>query len=615
MRQQPEDEKPDFLDPDQEEKKRPNSFLDDEELIEGEDGENQEEQAKEEEEEYLPITEPGSIWPLAFFIITTLTYLLLAIGSVNEKYVDFGDGNYLYISWRVMQGELLYSDLPSPQPPLLLFFGSILMGLAGGEDILVRLWQAIQHALTACCVVAIGRRMFTQNVIAYLAGSIYLFLPEGVWWSAGYQSEPLLVLLQCLNLLLFLSATRESKPTKALYASAVIGAMCCYVNMTALPYVLLQWVFVWLNFRHLFKEYAQAFLAPAILMLTFMLWYSSGQYIDHVFFRQVGTYPTESVNSALSYFISKLVTDGGDILHWEGGLVFASMAGILLFAGDESTRLFRSKPYIIWWAIFSLGSIVFVTKGGTVEYIFTIGEPAVALFSSFFICTFFMATGVPAPIGTGFQPPIQLGKWVLLVCLVIPAMVMKPLQLNYYTFTNSPVVFELSHDEMIAIQRVIQTKADEDDEILAPPYFAYHAKRKLVGNMSSLFILLHAYYTEWETLIEQRSLSFADGLPTRADPIISSALRPNYEPSAILQLAALFGREPQLAKDYPAIALFLEARDKILAGDVPVIVANTNHPFFHVPPLDDAIRKGMVRSQSQLNLANREENLIIYEAR
>lgn len=613
MQQPPEDEKPDLFDPKAEPEKRPNLLDDeDEEANESESPENETDEA---EDEYLPTIEPGSIGPLAFFIGATLVYLMFAIGSINEKYVDFGDGNYLYISWRVMLGELLYSDLPSPQPPLLLFLGSILMGLGGGEDIFIRLWQVIQHALTACCIVAIGHRIFAQNIIAYLAGAIYLFLPEGVWWSAGYQSEPLLILLQSLNLLLFLTAAREKQAGKILYASAVISALCCYVNMTALPYVLLQWFFVWLHFRPMLKGYALSFLTPAILMLTFMLWYSNGQYIDHVFFRQVGTYPTESMQGTFSYFISKLVTDGGDILHWEGGFVFASMAGILLFAGDESTKTFRAKPYIIWWAIFSLGSIIFVTKGGTVEYIFTIGEPAVALFASFFICTFFMATSVPAPFGSGFQPPIQLGKWVLLICLVVPALVMKPLLLNYYTFSNSPVVFELSHDEMLDIQRVIQSKADEDDEILAPPYFAYHAKRKLAGNMSSLFILLHAYYTEWEQLIKDRDLPFANELPTRSDTIISSPLRPNYEPSAILQLAALFGREPKLAETYPAIALFLDVRDKILSGKVPVIVANTNHPFFHVPPLDDAIRKGMMRSQSQLNLANREENLIIYESR
>lgn len=613
MKPTPEDDKPDLFDPDQEPQERRNLL--DEEEEESEESSAPEDAAEEAEEDYLPIVEPSSVWPIVFFTTATLLYLLLAIASINEKYVDFGDGNYLYISWRVMNGELLYQDLPSPQPPLLLFLGSVLMGLGGGEDIFIRLWQVIQHALTACCVVAIGHRIFTQNAVSYLAGAIFLFLPEGVWWSAGFQSEPLLILLQSLNLLLFLTAVREKEAGKILYASAIVSALCCYINMTSLPYVVLQWIFVFLHFRRLLKEYAIAFLTPAVLMLTFMLWYSGGQYIEHVFFRQVGTYPTESTNAMVTYFISKLVTEGGDILTWEGGFVFASLAGILLFAGDESTRNFRAKPYLIWWAIFSLGSIIFVTKGGTVEYIFTLGEPAVALFASFFICTFFLATGVPQPFGTGAQRVNQAGKWVLLICLVVPALLMKPIQLNYYSFTNSPRVFELSDAEMDQVRSMIQSKVREDQEILAPPYFAYHAKRKLVGNMSSLFILLHAYYSEWEQLIQKRDLPFADQLPTRKTSVMGTLLQPNYSPDAVLKLNALFSREPKLAEQYPAIALFLDVREKILEGKVPLIIANTNHPFFHVPPLDDAMRKGMVRSNQQLKLSNREENLIIFESK
>ncbi|MBZ0256248.1 glycosyltransferase family 39 protein, partial [bacterium] len=256
MRPTPEDDKPDLFDPDQEPQERRNLL--DEEEEESEESSVSEDAAEKAEEEYLPIVEPSSVWPIVFFTTATLLYLLLAIASINEKYVDFGDGNYLYISWRVMKGELLYQDLPSPQPPLLLFLGSVLMGLGGGEDIFIRLWQVIQHALTACCVVAIGHRIFTQNAVSYLAGAIYLFLPEGVWWAAGFQSEPLLILFQSLNLLLFLTAVREKKAGKVLYASAIISALCCYVNMTSLPYVVLQWVFVCLHFRHMLKEYALA---------------------------------------------------------------------------------------------------------------------------------------------------------------------------------------------------------------------------------------------------------------------------------------------------------------------------------------------------------------------
>jgi len=117
--------------------------------------------------------------------------------------------------------------MPCPQPPLLLFLGRFLLSLADGNVGLVRLWQVLQHVLTACCVWGITHRLFKQHAVSTLAGCTFLFLPEGVWWSAGYQSEPLLVFLQSFNLLLLLNAMAGEKPSPALYGAAFIAATRC----------------------------------------------------------------------------------------------------------------------------------------------------------------------------------------------------------------------------------------------------------------------------------------------------------------------------------------------------------------------------------------------------
>ncbi|MBD3267128.1 hypothetical protein GF373_10705, partial [bacterium] len=297
----------------------------------------------------------GSYAPLLFFVFASLLYMVLSIQIIDAKYVDFGDGNYLYLSWRLAEGEVLYQDLPSPQPPLHLFVGGALLWLTGGDPVLVRLWQVVQHVLIACCVVGIASRIFKNSAISFLAGTIYLFLPEGVWWAAGYQSEGLLILLQSFNVLLFLTAIEQEKPSLALYGSAVTSALCCFVNMTALPYMALQWFFVWFRYRHSFYRYSTALIVPGLLLFGYMVFYSNGQYLEHVFNRQVGTYPTDSLWGMLAYFAEKLYTEGGDILYYEGGFVFAAMAGLFLFAGDEENEF--AKDYTLWWGGFSIGSI------------------------------------------------------------------------------------------------------------------------------------------------------------------------------------------------------------------------------------------------------------------
>ncbi|MBN2328332.1 MAG: glycosyltransferase family 39 protein [Candidatus Omnitrophica bacterium] len=570
-----------------------------------------------------------------YFMAALILYVFLAMLSINGKYVDFGDGNYLYLSWRLSEGDVLYKDLPSPQPPFLLFWGSFLVGLLDGDPTLVRLWQIMQHALTACCVWGIAARLFNRPLFSAAAGSIYLFLPEGVWWAAGYQSEPLLILLQCFNLLLFLTAVQREGPSGFLYASAFVSALCAYVNMTAAPYIALQWFFVWLRFRRFLIPYSLALVIPGALIFIFMWIYSGGQYIEHVFFRQVGTYPANSVWGTITYFISKLYVEGGDIIFYEGGFVLASLLGMLLFYSLD-----RNNPvedYMLWWAIFSLGSIIFVTKGGTVEYIFTLGEPAVAVFSAYFLLTLFAASDVVFRLRS-FRKPVELGKCTVVLCFLLPVLLMKPLSLLIRTFSNGPLVlapsmqekgvFELSGEEMEKVRMYIQRNCPENKTLVAPPYYAFHAKRKLAENSSSLFILVHAYYTEWERLLETHDVPF--DLPGRNDVVVYrnfSERTPEgikrellynnegtyYNTQSVYDLADMFNRDPSLREEFPAIALFLDIRRQIMNKEVGLIVKNMTHFFFYVPPLHQAIRDFCVPIEPPLELNNREEHIVFYK--
>jgi len=566
----------------------------------------------------------GKARPVALFLSALLAYLLLAALAIDHKYVDYGDGNYLYISWRLAEGEVLYKDMPSPQPPLLLFLGSWLLFFTNGDPILVRLWQILQHALTACCVYGIAARLFNRPRISAWAGILFLFLPEGVWWSAGFQSEPLLILLQSFNVLLLLGALEREKPSTALYGAALFSVLTCFTNMTALPYAALQWFFVWLHFRRLFLAYSLAFLVPGFLGFVGMMIYSHGQYVDDIFFRQVGTYPADSLGMALSYFIGKLYQEGGDILFWEGGFVFAALAGILLYAGDESRA--RHKSYMIWWAVFSAGSIIFVTKGGTVEYIFTIGEPAVAVFSAYFLVHLFQAAGVTFQ-GASLKDPLHLGKAVLLLCLFLPALLMKPASLLYRTFSGGPIsfstfyegsVFELSSAEMDKVTLYIQRHCPPEKQIISPPYYAFMAKRKIAQNATCLFILAHAYFNEWEKLSRSRDLSFS--LPTRNQVRVVGGpadftYEVDYNTQAIYDLAALFQNEPALQTEYPVIYQFLKVREDIMNRRVGLILKNTKHLYYAIHPLHQALRDFCEPLEPQLELNNREEKIVFYRVK
>jgi hypothetical protein len=524
--------------------------------------------------------------PILYFSIALLLYIFLGISSINEKYVDFGDGNYLYLSWRLVEGDVLYKDLPSPQPPMLLFLGALLMSLTEGDPILIRLWQVLQHCLIACCVWGISYHIFKRPFLAALAGSIYLFLPEGVWWAAGYQSEPLLILFLSINTLFLLNAVQKEKPSLYLYGSAFFAALACFTNMTSLPYVVLQWFFVGYSYRNHFMRYSITLITINGIFLAIMMVYSNGEYIDHIFFRQVGTYPSEFTQLIL-YSIFKLYQESADILQFEGGFVIASIYGLLLFTEQEEIQKVSIKPYIIWWAIFGLGSIIFVTKGGTVEYIFTLGEPAVAIFSAFFLTTILTATDIPTRF-KDFLNAINLGKITIVLCFLIPILFLFPLSLLYRTFSDSTIkfgnmgglmpVFEIKGEEMTVLNLFIQKNCPEDKTMIAPPYYAFLAKRKLAENSSSLFILYMAYINEWEVFEKKYSFPYSLYPATK------------YNTQGIYNLAIKFKDQPELGEEFPAIQLFLNLREQILHKEVGLIVANVKHTFFDVPPLHQAIR-------------------------
>lgn len=638
-----------------------------------------------------------------------ILYLFLSLMMVDLKYIDFSDSNYLYISWRIAEGEVLYKDIPSPQPPLMFFLGGSLLYLNDNDPGLIRIWQSVQHALTAFCVAGIAWFLFRRLRVACWAGILKLFMPEGVWWAAGFNSESPMILLQCWSLLLLLSAYEKKKPGLALMGAAAISSLSCFINMTALPYAALQWFFVGYLHRHFLLRYSLSFIIPALFMLGFMMWYSSGEYFIHVFSRQIGTYPTESLYAFLSYAFEKLVTEGGDIIVWQGGFVFAAMAGMMVYAGHPKDEITPARPHAIWWGVFSIGSIIFVTKGGTVEYIFTIGEPAVAVFASYFFGVLIrtaqfpvdeirstwaqLKTPLPRPatepaapdgpddeksliekaketidvakdgdytergelkkrdpvnaldaerdeerdrerdhrededapveppppaeapswrkeklplLGRLVNQPTHLGIITLIVCLAIPALVLHPAKLLSLTFISSSGpggVFELSDREVRNVRRFIQSESRPDELILAPPHYAFFAQRKIVDNMSSLFILYMAYYNEWGELRSSRTLDF--DFPTLTNPRIE------WDGDDVQALEDLFLAEPELNETYPAIAHFLHARAMIRSGDVRLIVVNRAHQFFAVPPLADALFEYAIRfpDSEQLQLNTREERL------
>jgi hypothetical protein len=425
-----------------------------------------------------------------FFAVMLFLYFAAGVLTTNLGYIDFGDGNYLYISWRMAEGAVLYEDVVSPQPPMHLLVGSILIrlgqALGGGFTtlVIVRLFSILLRMATAWFVALIADRLFEDDWTACLAGSLFLFLPIGFFWSKGYQSEPLLIffLTSAFWALLYL------RPGHLVYAG-VASVLALFTNMTAVPYIGLFVVYVLSrDYRKngLSTYYLVTLVAGSLGMLGIFHLYSNGAYIENVFFNQVGTFHR---THPVLYALEKIINQGGNILIAEGGIVLCAALGAVVYLCQQSLPV---RQGAVWYFFWGLGSLVFVSKGGTEDYIFSIGEPMVAVFAAFFLRFLYLgtfSTWMTEKGKTSLGQRLTRAAALLTLGLVL---FIRPAWEIYDTLVQGK--YELPSWQVRRVMEYVDRFAEPEQPLFAPPYYAFIARRPIPEDASSTFIWYMRYF-------------------------------------------------------------------------------------------------------------------------
>lgn len=485
-------------------------------------------------------------WVAVILGVFAIVYALLVASHLSIAYIDFGDGNYLYISTRLADGLVLYRDILSPQPPFHLYLGAVLIWIGrelGSAVYTVRVFSILLHVGTMLVMYMVGRRVIGNRAGGVVTGAIYLLLPIGFWWSLGYESELLEILFLMLSFLCFIEAGRlqvGSRPEAAGKKMAVAGvlAVCAiFTNMTAVPYVGFSTLWLLVRRRRLVLWYLVPIAGLSIVGIAVLELLSGGNYLGNVFFNQVATFPKRAISgqSVVAYAIGKIMREGKDVLFWEGSYIVLALLGLIGFmrrglAAQASQPRFNNqamREYIGWYGLFSMLSIVFVSKGATMEYIFTLGEPFVALFAAYFVIEFTKWITRPAEekidvAGDTSRVVSLIGAGLLvLVCAVIGTAFIRVtlLQKNY----------EQDAEGVRQIVSYIEKHSKPGDPILAPPYYAFISKRRLYEEYSELFIWTIKYKNE--VIVDKRP-----GEGVRKAESIANALAAKQIPIVVLDL-------------------------------------------------------------------------------
>jgi hypothetical protein len=493
--------------------------------------------------------------PLHYLLIllAAALYAAFVIPQWSEAYIDFGDGNYIYIATRIADGVVVYRDILAPQPPCHLFVGAGLVKLSRLLDhanpiVTIRAFSLVLQLATFLLVVRLGGRAWGSAAAGVAAGVVYFLLPLNLWWGMAFQSEPLEIffLMAMMNLAL-------ARTLRADLAAGVFGALAALTNATAAPFlaVLILYMLV-VNPKRALRLAAPA-LAVAAAVVGAMEVYSDRTFLSTVVLDQTGTFPPDEF---WSYALGKISREGYDILRLTGIFIVVALIGLFRFLRHSPLDA-ESRGGIVWFSLATMASFVYVAKGGTMDYIYCLAGPALAVLGAGIWLEMFHRA--PGPEGRAWRHVFdavlpRAAGFVFALLLLTP-------MIDFYMGLWTQRVFELpdlDHAKALPdggeganVQRIaywIEQYSEPDDAILAPPFYAVVTGRRLWGEYSELFIWTIKDYNDRRAENPEgagwsKTRALADALRARELPLVIievdqtgrlpeviEALRENYRP-------------------------------------------------------------------------------------
>ena len=251
--------------------------------------------------------------------------------------------------------------------------------------------------------------------------------------------------------------------------------------------------------------------------------------------------------------------------------------------------------FLALYGMSSLAAIIFVSKGGTVDYIYTIGEPYVAIFTGCLFSWVFRPSRkvqwAEVPMfhrviaGLAFASALLMMGWREHILaqmetdnlhLVVAQMVLEPLlfvvfatlvavrvlnvqwrpvalasigavaslsALAVFGWHSSLVLrgavfeggtYQLPEERTEQIAQLIRDKSHPRDPLISPPWFAYDSGRLLAREYSETFIWTIGYFNEANDRIPGQQANVFDGPFTKETLDVAEDLRERKIPLVIL---------------------------------------------------------------------------------
>ena len=371
-------------------------------------------------------------------------------------------GVFLYMGWRLLNGDIPYRDVWDHKPPLIYFVDALGIALSPASLWGIWLLQFIFIFFTLLLIYRLLDREF--GLYAALAGSIVLTSGLLTILEKGNVTEEYALLFQALCFWLVLLAWRKDFPLLDSFWIGVLGGIAFNFKQTTIgvwiTYALFLLVIRLVQRRLPFQDLLlllAGWLVPSIMLILYLA--SQGAFVD--FWEQAFLYnfvyigKHEGIRRLIPVFIKGFayLQNGWvlylSILGWLAGLVYA-----WLMRRD----LFNKAPPLILIALVNLPiEVFFITiSGRSILHYYLTPLPVMAILGGTLVYT------IPSLIGTIPQMDTQkLQRWVPYV--VLAAILLGQIgQVTYYP----SYVRVLSDNDYTTVIEYVSKNTVEGDQVL-----------------------------------------------------------------------------------------------------------------------------------------------------
>ncbi len=367
---------------------------------------------------------------------------------------DIG-GDYAYAAWQMSRGAVLYRDVLGQQTPLLYVLGAAVYHLWPHPDAFLVIALVVRIA-TVVSVWLLARACHFGAVFAVAAAVIYMLLPMGFIFDARFEPN---ILITFGGVLCMLALTRLSGR-----CALLAGAGCAVfvlAKLTFAPIALVLAIYLLLTRRSLAPPFILA-VVGTLLAATIVGYVVIGPaYIDGAYLAHTG-----STLSAAN-FVTSLRYVGGV----EGVTVLAALAGALIALRQQGPR--RLLAFYLVGGLMTLGATMSV---GSLAPEMLTAEPAIALCAALASRHALMAWRQ----GRTARPIYARVAPILVAILVVG-------QFLEARDDARAVTFVQPSSGLSCAVRLLTRTAPTGLPVIAPPYAAFLAQRRLVAGLSDTF--------------------------------------------------------------------------------------------------------------------------------